>query len=93
VTLLYCTICSDVNDSAPNIGISLYDYEVFGFYNGNGAVFFVMCELRLFFNVIQLIYHWGDQDVGGMIILRWIFRGFAGTGWSWLRIGTGGGRL
>ena len=40
--------------------------------------------------------HWGDQDVDGRIILRWIFRkreGFVGTGWSWLRIGTAGGRL
>ena len=30
------------------------------------------------------------------IILRWIFRkweGVVGTGWSWLRIGTGGGYL
>ena len=30
------------------------------------------------------------------IILSWIFRkleGVVGTGWSWLRIGTGGGRL
>jgi hypothetical protein len=30
------------------------------------------------------------------IILRWIFRkreGVVGTGWSWLRIGTGGGHL
>ena len=30
------------------------------------------------------------------IILRWVFRkweGFVGTGWSWLRIGTVGGRL
>ena len=30
------------------------------------------------------------------IILRWIFRKWAGvrrTGWSWLRIGTGGGHL
>ena len=38
--------------------------------------------------------HWGDQDVDGRIILRWIFRkleGVVGTGWSWLRIGTGGG--
>jgi hypothetical protein len=34
--------------------------------------------------------HWGDQDVDGKIILRWIFRkldGVVGTGWSWLRIG------
>ena len=40
--------------------------------------------------------HWGDQDVDGRIILRWIFRrleGAVGTGWSWLRIGTGGGHL
>ena len=40
--------------------------------------------------------HWGDQDVDGRIILRWIFRkleGVVGTGWSWLRIGTGGAHL
>ena len=40
--------------------------------------------------------HWGDQDVDGRIILRWILRkweGVVGTGWSWLRIGTVGGRL
>ena len=35
-------------------------------------------------------------DVDGRIILRRIFRkweGVVGTGWSWLRIGTGGGHL
>ena len=40
--------------------------------------------------------HWGDPDVDGRIILRWIFRkweGVVGTGCSWLRIGIGGGRL
>ena len=40
--------------------------------------------------------HWGDQDVDGRILLRWIFRKFervVGTGWSWLRIGTDGGHL
>jgi hypothetical protein len=40
--------------------------------------------------------HWGDQDVDGRIIFRWIFRKlerFMGTGWSWLRIGTGGRHL
>ena len=39
---------------------------------------------------------WGHYDVDGRIILRWILRkweGVVGTGWSWLRIGTGGGRL
>ena len=38
----------------------------------------------------------GDQDVDGRIISRCIFRkweGVVGTGWSWLRIGKGGGRL
>ena len=38
--------------------------------------------------------HWGDQDVDGRI--RWIFRkweGVVGTGWTWLRIWTGGRRL
>ena len=40
--------------------------------------------------------HWGDPDIDGRIILRWIFRkweGVVGTGWSWLRIGTGDGHL
>jgi hypothetical protein len=40
--------------------------------------------------------HEGDQDVDGRLILRWTFRkleGVVGTGWSWLRIGTGGGHL
>ena len=39
---------------------------------------------------------WGDPDADGRIILRWIFRKWdwvVGTGWSWLRIGTGGGHL
>ena len=30
--------------------------------------------------------HWGDPDVNGRIVLRWIFRkwkGVVGTGWSW----------
>ena len=43
-------------------------------------------------------YHWGDQDVDGRIILRWILRKWegewvVGTGWGWVKIGTGGGRL
>ena len=40
--------------------------------------------------------HWGDQDIDGRLILRWLlmkWEGVVGTGWSWLRIGTGGGRL
>ena len=46
--------------------------------------------------LVKLMNHWGDQDVDGMIILRWILRkweGAVGTGWSWLMIGTGGGPL
>jgi hypothetical protein len=33
--------------------------------------------------------HWGDPDVDGRIIFRWMFRkleGVVGTVWSWLRI-------
>jgi len=40
--------------------------------------------------------HLGDPGVDGKIILRWIFRKCdvgVWTGWSWLRIGTGGGHL
>jgi hypothetical protein len=40
--------------------------------------------------------HWGDSDIDGRIILRWIFRkweGVVGTGWSWLGIGAGSGGL
>ena len=40
--------------------------------------------------------HWLDPDADGRIILRRIFRkweGIVGTGWIWLRIGTGGGHL
>jgi hypothetical protein len=40
--------------------------------------------------------HLGDSSVDGKIILRWIFRKWGvrvWTGWSWLRIGTGGGHL
>jgi hypothetical protein len=39
---------------------------------------------------------WGDPDVDGRIILTLMFmklEGVVGTGWSWLRIGTGGGHL
>jgi len=44
---------------------------------------------EIFKTVSRLLYH-------GRITLRWTFRnweGVVGTGWSWLRIGTGGGHL
>jgi isopentenyl diphosphate isomerase/L-lactate dehydrogenase-like FMN-dependent dehydrogenase len=44
------------------------------------------------FHVLKFIH----VDVDGRIILRGIFRkweGIVGTGWSGLRIGTGGGHL
>jgi hypothetical protein len=40
--------------------------------------------------------HLGEPDVDGRIILRWIFRWWdvwVWTGWSGLRIGTGGRHL
>jgi hypothetical protein len=40
--------------------------------------------------------HLGDPDVDGRIVLKWIFKtgdGWAWTGLSWLRLGTGGGLL
>jgi len=46
--------------------------------------------------IVVISNFWGDPDVDGRMILRWIFRkweGVVGTGWGWLRIGTGGGHL
>jgi hypothetical protein len=41
-------------------------------------------------------FHLEDLDVDGRIILTWILRKWgrgAWTGFIWLRVGTGGGRL
>jgi hypothetical protein len=40
--------------------------------------------------------HWGDADVDGKMILRWIFRKWdvgVWTGSSWLRVVIGSGHL
>ena len=39
--------------------------------------------------------HWGDPEADGRPIFRWFFRKWEGveTGWSWLKIGIGGGHL
>jgi hypothetical protein len=51
--------------------------------------------------ILEMFYlregdHWGDPGVDGRIILGWIFGKWdvgVWTGWSWLKIGTGGVRL
>jgi hypothetical protein len=58
---------------------------------GEGEVF-----TGFWWGSLREVDHWGDPDIDGRIILRWIFRkceGVMGTGWSGLRIGTGGGLL
>jgi hypothetical protein len=50
----------------------------------------------LYLLVLRERDHLGDPGVDGRIILRWIFRIYdlgVWTGWSWLRIETGGGYL
>jgi hypothetical protein len=50
-----------------------------------------LCIVKFFNLTIHNLIKWD-----GRIILRWIFRkweGVVGTGWSGLRIGTGGGHL
>jgi hypothetical protein len=56
------------------------------------------CELitwcATWFLYVTLIYF--PYELNRRIILRWIFRrweGVVGNGWSWLRLGTGGGHL
>jgi hypothetical protein len=52
--------------------------------------------LHVFNTYILSIKSWGDPEVDRRIILRGIFRKWEGvveTGWSGLRIGTGGGHL
>jgi hypothetical protein len=61
------------------------------FFNSNQNI---SKHLRVTFIAFYYIIPWSDVD--GRIILRGIFRkweGVVGTGWSGLRIRTGGGRL
>ena len=62
----------------------------------NQQVWFIEVCTKFRWGNLRETDHWGDQDVDGRIILRWIFRMWEGVvwaGWSWLRIRTGGGRL
>jgi hypothetical protein len=64
-------------------------------------ILLILIMSLLYIRCVSILYlrergHWGDPDVDGRIILGWMFRkleGVVGTGWSWLRIGTGGGHL
>jgi len=50
----------------------------------------------LFISYKTTVFSRYHVDRDGRVISRWIFRkleGVVGTGWSWLRIGTGGGDL
>jgi len=56
----------------------------------------VLCAVGFWWGSLREGDHWGDPDVDGKIRLRRNFRkweGVVATGWSWLRIGTGGGHL
>jgi hypothetical protein len=52
--------------------------------------------IRFWWGNLRDRVHWKDKDVDGRIILGWKFwnwKGFVGTGRSWLRIGRGVGRF
>jgi len=62
----------------------------------SSSVFEFAALIRFWWGNLRERDHWGDPDVDGRIILRWVFRKWEGvveTGWSWLRIGTCGGHL
>jgi len=62
----------------------------------DSVIFFGITYILVSDVILRERDHWGDPDADGRIILRWIFRkweGIVGNGWSWLRIGTGGGHL
>ena len=79
--------------------ICLIFYRIAGLWDGRGMWHVwrkgEVCT-RFWWGNMRERGHWADQDVDGKIILKWTFRkweGVMGTGWSWLRIRTGGGRL
>ena len=88
----------DTVDILPSVWVSVSHVKLHNYYNGDVGRVWGRGEVCTGFWLGNLTErdHWGDPDVDGRIILRWIFRkweGVVGTGWSWLRIGTGGGRL
>jgi hypothetical protein len=65
-------------------------------YASRTIIFSMGTEMKIISWEQDFLYTKRDQDVCGRIILRCIFRkweGVVGTGWSWFRIGTDGGRL
>jgi hypothetical protein len=52
-------------------------------------------ERKVYRRILGPVYD-SKKENSGAKGLRWLFRkleGVVGTGWSWLRIGTGGGHL
>jgi hypothetical protein len=74
---------------------SQYILSLLLFVVDNGNIFIEVCT-GSWWGSLRERDQWQDQDVDGRITLRWNFRkleGVVGTGWSWLRIGTGGEHL
>ena len=109
--LLYCLPPTCSCYSTSDVGLSITLFIIFTLTvplhakqtqegRKSGIIVIIIIIIIVIIIIIIIILwerrHWGDQDVDGRIILRWIFRklkGVVGTGWSWLRIGTGGGHL
>ena len=96
------TSSNEVCDMWHSVGFRLSEHAFGNFrhflsFYYNFPLYWYWCDCRSWNKMLTYTWgYWGDQDVNGRIILRWIFRtleGVVGTEWSWLRIGTGGGHL
>ena len=89
-----CIRGADKSLARPTSRCILFDGENISF--DASLVIYINSYVMFWLGNLRERNHWGDPDVDGRIILRWIFRkreGVVGTGWSWLRVGTGGGLL